>query len=836
MEATGDSSLPDRTGSVAVRHRIARWASVFWSFVLALMIAQHFYGIGLNETIPIGPKAQIRPDGKGWQWRLPARYQKPLMDSASMLFENGEPFVNHAKSNETVREKGAGWHRFSHGKVRFAPLDGSNPTKNGRIYEIRTPKQFRQWQFALVGTLSCLSLLAFCLTRPTSILATQSPPRKWIWQAVLLWTGAISFFLIRDALAPPFSDGALCLKNVPLSDGSGWHQMARGFAEGHGLDADFQESRPLHPVCMTPVYWLTGGNLKSVRVVNCLLLSFSVLGVWLLGMCLRSPWVAWGAAFGAGLLPDHTALTHMVMTENSGMPLAILAALGVLLCTWHLSPRWSYVAGLVSGIGNLACGFTLFTLPFYAFVVLINPLIRRAPWQRSILMAVLFTAGVSTVLLPWLIRQKVVNDRFTLTFSTSDLLYGGANADAGGFHSEAFREAEKKGHFLDTPLKRYDYFSSEFRRIVAADPAAYFKRVGRCMIRSFGLVRLLEPATVTLGLILLLGWAVSGVLGGAGGVRLLSAGILMRVWLEIEPDTLLPAFLASWVITLRRARWPEERLALLILGLTILSVAILDGLGGNTAPRRFWLTADWALILILFLGLVRSAEATESILRSVSLRLPRLPNWIAGEPKDKTERQLENVAPWVRAASLTTVAYTLMATVLTLTLTALGTQRTWPGLGSIEPFALLQQSMSQHPQIELRSGSSKLRGFIARLDDLIIPIQAGEDLGHWLPGFGAREADRNVVTVSTLGPDGDRIIDVEVTIFDKVDLIPRGQPLFWIVVDSAAKNGISGEAQSVSEALGVVPLQRNESGKWHSAPQGQIWFRLSEVALSKLKP
>lgn len=800
------------------------------------MIAQHFYGIGITETIRIEPREQIRPDGKAWQWRLPVRYQKLLMDSASVLLENGKPFVNFAKSNEIVREKGAGWHRFSHGKIRFAPLDDSDPRKNGRLYEIRTPKQLRSWQFVLVGTLSLISLIVFHLTRPALDVTPRETTRQRTRQALFVWISALVFLLVRDAITPPFSDGALCLKNVPLSDGSGWHQMARGFAEGHGLDADFQESRPLHPVFMAPVYWLTGSSLKSVRVVNCLLLSFSVLGVWLLGMCLRNPWVACGAALAIALLPDHTALSHMVMTENSGLPFAVLAALCVLLCTWHLSTGWSYVAGLVSGIGNLACGFTLFTLPFFAFVVLINPLIRRAPWQRSVLMAVLFTSGVSTILLPWMIRQKVVNDRFTLTFSTSDLLYGGANADSGGFHSNAFREAEKKGHILDTPLKRYDYFSSEFKKIVAADPIAYFSRVGRCMLRSFGLMQLLTPSTITLGLLILIGWAVGGILDGAGILRLFSAGVLMWVWLEIKSDTLLPSFLASWMISLRRARWPEERLALVILGLTILSVAILDGLGGNTAPRRFWLTANWAMILILFLGLIRAAEATESIARSLTLRLTRSPNWVTGNPRDKTDRQFENVAPWVRAASLTTVAYILLAAVLTLTLTALGTQQKWPGLGAIDSVSVLRTSMEQHPKEDLRSGSSRLRGFIARLDDLVIPIQAGEDMGHWLPGFGGRDADRHVVTVSTLGPNGERTNDVELTIFDEVDHLPRGRPLFWMVVDSPAVNGISGETQFVSEAVGVVPLQQDDSGSWVASSQGAIWFHLSNIALEELKP
>jgi hypothetical protein len=46
--------------------------------------------------------------------------------------------------------------------------------------------------------------------------------------------------------------------------------------------------------------------------------------------------------------------------------------------------------------------------------------------------------------------------------------------------------------------------------------------------------------------------------------------------------------------------------------------------------------------------------------------------------------------------------------------------------------------------------------------------------------------------------------DIEVTLFDKVDHIPSDQPLFWIVVDYAAKNEISGAAQSVTEVLGVA--------------------------------
>ena len=834
MEATGDSSLPDNPCNGRKLHQFARGAVVLFTILLLLMLAQQFHGIGLMETLRVGPNGQIYQDEKSWTWKLPPRYQGPLMEKFGILLEDGVPFLNRAKSNQAVREKGAGWFRFSGGRVRFAPSDDSDPRKNGRLYEVKLPKSFRSWQLSLGCGLFVLSLIACHLTWKGQQESSRRTSNTSFRQAAIVFASAFVLLVSHMAISAPVTDGAVCLKDVPLSDASGWHQMARGLVEGNGFDADFQESRPLHPVLMAPVYALTGNSLKGVRYTNCFLLALTITGVWLFGYSLRSGWAALFAALTVALLPDHLALTHMVMTENTGMVLAVLSAITLLLAVWHLSPRWCFASGLINGFGGLACGFTLLTLPLYAFVVLLNPLLRKAPWQRSIVMSVLFTLGVATVLLPWMIRQKVVNQRFTLTFATPDLLFGGANVDAGGFSSQAFRDAAARGHLLETPLERYDYFMAEFKKIVAADPVAYVKGVIKSSMRSFTLTRVLEPSTVTLGVLLLVVMSFAGAWRGSGPASVLACGLVLTMWLSLKPETLLPTFLACWVLTLRRARWPEERLALVILGLTVIGVALLDGLGGNTAPRRFWLTGNWALILIMMLAVIRVTETLESLFNSAFQRIPALRIFRSQAISGGMARQLENAAPVIRIGAVSTIVYTALALTLIFTFTVRGKDRPWPGVGRVKIGEQLQQALSSHPRIAEIRDKQKVYGYVARLDDMVIPIQRGEDLGHWLPGFGKRDVSRSIVTLSSLGPDGERVGDDEVTITGSVNDVPRHQPLLWIAVDYMDINGISGELQPVSEALGFIRLKSSTSGNWEVDPKDVVWFEVSSEAAKAL--
>ena len=834
MEAHGDSSLPDNPCSTQIVHRIAGGALILFTALLMLALAQQFYGIGLFDTLKVAPSKHIYQDGKSWTWRLPPRYQAPLIDKTAVLIEDGVPFLNRAKSNQVVRDNGGGWYRITSGRVRFAPEDDSDPRKNGRLYEVKVPKQLRPWILWLLGGLFTLSALVFHITRKGQGEFSRWQTRVSVPAVLGVFATVLLLLSVGMEVSTPVTDGAVCLKNVPLSDASGWHQMARGLVEGSGFDADFQESRPLHPVLMAPVYALTGSSLKAVRFANVFMLAVTITGVWLFGFCLRSGWTAVFAAATVALLPDHTALTHMVMTENSGMVLAVLSAISLLFAVWHLSPRWSFASGLINGFSGLACGFTLLTLPLYAFVVLLNPILRRAPWQRAILMSIVFTLGVATVLLPWMVRQKVVNQRFTLTFTTPDLLFGGANVDDGGFGSQAFRDAASKGQLLKTPLQRYDYFMAEFKKLVAADPGAYAKGVIKSAFRSFGLMRILEPSTVTLGILLLVILSAAGVWSGSGPARLLAGCLVLATWLSIRPETMLPVFLASWVLTLRRARWPEERLALVILGLTVIGVALLDGLGGNTAPRRFWLTGNWALILILMLALVRATEAVEGIFDSVFQRIYKLRFLQSRAPRSGMSRQFENVAPWVKIATISTITYTSCAFGLILGYTAMGKQKPWPGVGQIQIQGAIEHAMTSHPRIKEMREKGKIFGYLARLDDLIIPVRKGEDLGHWLPGFGKRDVARTIVTLSALGPDGERIGDDEATITGSMEYVPRSQPFLLIAVDYTGKNGISGELEPVTEALGVIPLHQSASGEWSADPERVIWFEVSTEAAGAL--
>jgi len=188
-----------------------------------------------------------------------------------------------------------------------------------------------------------------------------------------------------------------------------------------------------------------GGSLVAAKVLNVLLLGVTAGSVFALARLLRCPWAGLATVLFLGFSQDHLHQWHTVQTENPGLAFAALAALALVQAMLRQSARGCLLAGLLSGLGNVAAGHVLMALPLVA-VALALPLLRsRSHWRRQGLMLLAFVCGASAMLLPWMAIQKYRHGVLTITMNSSELLAGTADPKHGKLTAEILGEAEALG-------------------------------------------------------------------------------------------------------------------------------------------------------------------------------------------------------------------------------------------------------------------------------------------------------------------------------------------------------------------------------------------------------
>lgn len=818
MEATGESTAA----------KLARTVSLALAAALAAMVVQQFFGFGFERVLPI-ENSKLRPDEKAWRIKLPDDYQNSVMMSRGTVLEDGEPLPNRGSHTRTIRERGAGWFAFHAGGVWFAPADGSDPTTNGRAYTAVVPQQIEEsalWPAILIALAIALVILKRLGGGDSGRDSPVEPLLNRISVPVstlVLFAAAFLIAQLRMQANAEFTDSALCLKGVPESDAMGWHEMAMGFAEGKGITTVFQSNRPLYAVLLAPLYWLCGPQIAMAKLLHCLGLAVAVAAVWLMGCCLRERRAGLAAAASVLLFSDHEGLAHMIVTENAGLCLAAIALLAVFAGIWHLSPWWCGLAGFLNAAGNLASGAMLLTLPFTAVIVLLNPISRRAPWQRAAWMAAAFVLGASLVILPWMARQKVTNQNFTFALNTAELLYAGAHPDHRKLNKEVFTEATAAGIDLEDPSATYRFYKQRFVEIVSADPLRYGRQVIGAAVASFQSIFLRDSSVQTAGLLLLLAVAMAAALNGQGPGRFFAALLIGLAWVNMPADAALPVLAVSFYLAWRRARFPEERLMLVLLAASIAATALLSGMAGNVAPRRQWVVGDWAAHLLIMLGLLRAVQTGGDALSALLEKIGPL-RFLAAPAADDEPRGAEDAMPVMKSAAVSSAIWVTGSIILCLVLTIRGEKPPMPGFGEVLKPASIEALAKAGPrQIQAAAGKSGVQAMLARLDDLVIHLGPGEEFNHWLPWYERRSNERAVAHLFRLDDEGIRRSFVSLLINGDLAAAPRGEPLVWLYRETDGIHGITGAPEKIREAVAACPVKQDGNG-WAIDASRAVWF------------
>ena len=183
---------------------------------------------------------------------------------------------------------------------------------------------------------------------------------------------------------------------------------------------------PLYPAWVGILYELLGPSPTKVELIQGLVLApLSVLLTWLLARHLFGARVAIWSAFVVAVFPLAWELFGLLYPEALAIPLTTLLLLVVL----NRTPT----TGLALGAG-LVLGINLLVRPTSAFLLagVAVAWVLACGW-RGLGLAALCALVATLVVLPWTIRNTVINDGDVIPISVQDAAaYGTFNDDAAG--------------------------------------------------------------------------------------------------------------------------------------------------------------------------------------------------------------------------------------------------------------------------------------------------------------------------------------------------------------------------------------------------------------------
>jgi hypothetical protein len=842
--ATGESPPQQRIPPHLWLTRAFRFSLIATILFTILAIGQQFYGLGLTTRHAIVNSRIQKMDGY-YRWRFPESYRTPLMESRAKFYEDGRRWINRSLASRDLPDLGPGWFHWIDGGVNFVPKEQGDPRRSTRHYSVVCPYQFKSRVWWILGTAILAHLLLLNHLRHSGRIQPLFSAKGLLWkqdaspnlrgELVIFVCALIAIFASlysnRD-----LTDHAFMVKGLPESDAGGWYAMGIGLAEGHGLGGGFQNQRPFYSIYLGGLFTLLGIKLTVAQGFNALCLALSAAGLYSVGRIADSRWLGLVLSISAMAATTHLDYVHAIISENGGTVLAVLSLLSVWQAAWLLSPRWSFAAGLLNGLAALTSGVTLLTLPLYAIVLTLFPLTRRTPWRRAVQLGFLYTLAASLLVGGWILRQKIVNDRLTLSYNTAEVLAGGADLKNGHLSGLSFAQAEKAGVNLRDPNERYDYFMRTYKESVARDPAAYLRQVGRATIASIEKLPY-RVAGFHLTLLLgLLGFGLWPALLRGQWIAFLAACLLMTFWVRSEFDVTPAMLLAATYLAWRRAATPAVRLVTLLLICTTLATMILSGLSGNVAPKRFWLVADWSAFALLLSG-TKYLVVTVGTLAHQLLARCRAPAWLAGTPGPApTPGAAFDAPPFISLASIAWIALSLTCAAATLTQHLRGPHSTLGPLDHIDPSAIarqgLQRLVSQNPGAPVLP-PDRLTVQIARLGDLHAEMEAKEGTQHWLGIYGPRPYPRWIAKMAQLDTAGERTHFFNSLGQGSLDPVPRATPLVVVGILTDSIDRLDQSTVKLFEVCLIVPLKRPAEGSpWQPDYDHQIAFPPTPEALA----
>lgn len=793
--------------------------AAFAAFILAF--CQTFAGFPFREVIRIDPEDSFAKEGIGFRTRFPKELRNPVAEAKTIILEDGRPLGPRLYFNQPVKDHGGGRFNILDSRVWYSTSDNSDPRTNGRTYEFLAPVPLAPgWAVAAyAGFLGCLVALA-------RIPGVTAPASRWRAKLSFVSSAGLAVAMAAAAVAVgvvllrsgTINDG-FAVKDMPYSDAQGWNELAIDLAHGRGLRGAFGAQRPLHPALLGALYMVVTPSVAVAQAFN--------VGVWALmvffGVVLAGQAASRSLAFGIGALlllsPFHRDMLHLILTEELGTMLGVasLYVFWLALCLSRRSGEASpppaesrvalllFLSGMLFGFSNLARPLTLLAAPLLGAVVLLDAAVRRHQWvRRTVVRGIALTAGVSIVILPWVVRQHEVHGIWSISSTSADLLYAGAKGEP--WSVGLFKELEEAG--VDGSIKgKVEFFMARYRATVAEDPGAYLRLVGRNVLDFFNALPLGAPDVVFLGI----GFAFVAAIGTwlrFGSVAGVAAFIVTWPVVQLTAGSAaVPAAAvlgAGFALGLWRGR-AHERILLLAIAATLAGNALLSAMIGNFGLNRMAGLRDLLAAIVLFNGIRHlTVLIGQMVARVAGTR------WLSPEEGGEIRAGLPlHAAVAVAIAVTASVAATSARNLgsrprgpdapADLAAPSLPDELRWQAIAWLRahlPEALDADGFPKDPvEIDLVS-----------IGEYRTDLAANEDVGHWARPFAPRPYDRTIAYGRRGGSHAESRGLVAV-IFPSP--LPRGLPSDRFVV-VAARNldpqAHLGHDVLMLEALALLPV------------------------------
>lgn len=216
------------------------------------------------------------------------------------------------------------------------------------------------------------------------------------------------------------------------NDSADYQRLAVSLATGHGFGVSHFAPGggptalrpPLFPLVVSGIYDVFGVHLTAARLVEALLGAVFVVLLVVMTWLLLGRTVALVAGVIAAVFPPLVMASTSLMSESVALPLEMAAVLAVVLHrrTGHL--RYALASGALLGL-------LVLTRPSLAILVvpLVALTLRWRPSGRQLAAAGLVVLAGTLVVMPWLIRDRVVMGSWVpVTTQSGYVLSGTYNA------------------------------------------------------------------------------------------------------------------------------------------------------------------------------------------------------------------------------------------------------------------------------------------------------------------------------------------------------------------------------------------------------------------------
>jgi 4-amino-4-deoxy-L-arabinose transferase-like glycosyltransferase len=210
--------------------------------------------------------------------------------------------------------------------------------------------------------------------------------------------------------------------DIPASDAQEYNRVAQYLLD-NGIFCQTRKS-PLFPFFLAFLYEFFGVNYFAVRIVLSILSSVTCVLIYLIAKKVFNVQVAYIAAFIYAIYWKGFYFCGFLLTETLFTLFLMLFVLYLIKTSREPLLRYFILGGLYFGLGVLARPFILpffLLIPFWALITFKNNL------QLVLKGCGMVIGAMFLVILPWTVRNYVVENKFTLTPPNGGQTFLGSN-------------------------------------------------------------------------------------------------------------------------------------------------------------------------------------------------------------------------------------------------------------------------------------------------------------------------------------------------------------------------------------------------------------------------